>query len=172
MLLMIDVQERLLPAMHDRDAVLRNGAILLKTAARLEIPVLISEQYPRGLGPTVAELRSLANAEAAVGKLCFSCHGEPALRDRIAAQGREQIVIFGIEAHVCVLQSALDFRTAGKAVFVVADAVSSRVSANRRLALARMRQEGVRIVSTEMVLFEWLRRAGTDEFREISGLIK
>jgi nicotinamidase-related amidase len=171
-LLTVDVQERLLPVMADPESVLRNGAILLKAAARLGVPVLASVQYPRGLGPTVAPLAGLLPDGSILSKTAFSCAGDPVLSERIAGLGRPQAVICGIEAHVCVLQSALGLLAAGYVCFVVRDASSSREVASTEAGMARMAQAGISIVTTEMVLFEWLQDAATPEFKEVSALIR
>jgi len=171
-LLIVDMQEKLAPAMTEPAVVIRNAGILMQAAARLAIPLLVSEQYPQGLGATVPELRALAPDSARVAKLSFSCAADPALRQRIAAVQRPLIVVVGMEAHVCVLQSALGFRRAGYEAVVVADAISSRTPANREAALQRMRENGVEVATTEMVLFEWLGQAGTPEFKELSRLIR
>lgn len=167
-LLVVDFQERLMPAIHHGDQVVANGAWLIGIAQRLGVPVLASEQYPRGLGPTVRAIRELLPADAFMEKTHFSCAAELACMRRIDALGRDQIVMIGAEAHVCVLQTALDLRAVCKDVYLVADGVSSRSPRDVELALERMRAAGVRIVSREMVAFEWLHQAGTDRFREIS----
>jgi nicotinamidase-related amidase len=171
-LLLVDVQERLLPAMADPAPMLRNAAILLQAAARLAVPVLASEQYPQGLGHTVGELASLLPPGAVTEKLAFSCLGESALRGRIAALGRTQAVLCGIESHVCVLQTAFDLAAGGYQTFVARDATTSRHPLSVEAALARFQKAGIDVVTTEMVVFEWLARAGTPEFREISKLIR
>lgn len=167
-LLVVDFQERLMPAIHQADQVVENGAWLIRIAQRSSIPILASEQYPKGLGHTVAAIRELLPANAFVEKTHFSCAAELECMRRIDLIGRDQIVLVGAEAHVCVLQTALDLKMAGKDVYLVADGVSSRSPRDVELALERMRAEGVRIVSREMVAFEWLHQAGTDRFREIS----
>ncbi|MEX2297412.1 MAG: hydrolase [Dongiaceae bacterium] len=169
---MVDVQERLLPTMADADSLLANAAILLKAAARLSVPLLASEQYPRGLGSTVPALAALLPAGSIQPKTAFSCAGDPALIARIAGFGRPQAVLCGIETHVCVLQTALDLAAGGYRCFVVRDACSSRRQASIDAALARMAQAGITIVTTEMVLFEWLQNAAVPEFREVSALIR
>jgi nicotinamidase-related amidase len=131
----------------------------------------VSEQYPAGLGHTVSDLRAAAGNEVHA-KTEFSCLANPAIADRVAGLERRQLVVLGIEAHVCVLQSALDARDRGLDVFVVADAVGSRKPASREQALQRLRDEGVRIVTTEMVVFEWLRDAGSPHFRALSRLVR
>jgi nicotinamidase-related amidase len=171
-LLVVDIQERLAPAMADPATVIRNAAVLMQAAGRLGVPVLVSEQYPQGLGRTVPDLRPLAPVQAFVSKIDFSCAADPALSERIAQTGREQVVICGIEAHVCVLQSALGLQQQDYETFVVADAVSSRAPISRETALRRLGGNGVELVTTEMVVFEWLGKAGTPEFKELSKLIK
>jgi len=167
-LLVVDVQEKLINAVCEPQRVIDNTAWLLRIAARLDVPILASEQYPRGLGHTVAALQPLLPAGSIMEKAHFSCTAAPACRARIEDCGRRQFIIAGIEAHVCVLQTALGLLEMGQEAYVVADAIASRAPANAELAVARMRAEGVRIVSREMVAFEWLNQAGTEIFREIS----
>lgn len=167
-LLVVDLQERLMPAIHQADQIIATGVWLIQIAQQLRIPVLASEQYPRGLGPTVTAIRELLPADAFMEKDHFSCAAELECMRSIDACGRDQVILIGAEAHVCVLQTALDLRAAGKEVYLVADGVSSRSPYDAVLALERMRAEGVRIVSREMVAFEWLHQAGTDRFRAIS----
>lgn len=167
-LLVVDFQERLMPAVHQADQVVANGIWLIQIARRLGVPILASEQYPRGLGRTVTAIRELLPPDAFMEKTHFSCAAELECMRRIDMLGRDQVVLIGAEAHVCVLQTALDLRIAGKDVYLVADGVASRTPRDAELALERMRAEGVRVVSREMVAFEWLHQAGTDRFREIS----
>ena len=171
-LLVVDLQEKLLPAMQDPMLVVRNAGILMQAAARLGVPILVSEQYPQGLGPTVAELRHLAPPESIHAKTAFSCADDPDLRLKLADFQRAQVIVCGIEAHVCVLQTAIDLEAQGFEAFVVADAVGSRSKVNRKLAINRLLKSGVDVVDSEMVLFEWLGRAGTPEFKELQALVK
>lgn len=166
-LLVVDIQERLLPHIHEGQAVLDNAVWLVKVAQRLGVPVMVSEQYPKGIGPTVAVLRGLTFPESVAEKLHFSCVAAKCL-EPLPGHERSQVVVAGTESHVCVLQTVLDLRAQGKEVFVVADAVGSRKPSDKELALARMRAHGIQIVSREMVAFEWLKQAGTDVFREVS----
>ena len=166
-LLVVDVQACLLLAIHEGERVLHNCAWLIRLAQELSVPVAVSEQYPQGLGPTVASVRDLVAPECIVEKVHFSCIAEGRLA-RLPAHAREQFVVAGTETHVCVLHTCLDLLAEGKQVFVVADAVGSRSPSDRELALARLRQNGAQIVSREMVAFEWLRRAGTELFRRIN----
>ena len=166
-LLVVDVQERLMPAIHEGDRVVENACWLIRVAQRLGVPVAATEQYPEGLGPSVGAIRALVPENAIGGKKHFSCVAAGCLPGLPGAD-RPQVVVAGVEAHVCVLQTALGLAASGRHVFVVADAVSSRRVEDRDIALARMRQEGARVVTREMVAFEWLGEAGTPVFREVS----
>lgn len=171
-LLVVDVQARLLPNMTAPDAVVANTAVLIKAAQRLGVPVLVSEQYPRGLGRTVPELAGLVAEAQTVEKVHFSCVAEEGFARRFRDLDRRQAVVAGVEAHVCVLQTVLDLLDAGTETFVVEDASSSRTVRNHAAAMQRMREAGAHVVTTEMAVFEWLAKAGTPEFRELSALIK
>lgn len=166
-LLVVDVQERLLPHIHDWQRVLENVAWLVKVAQKLDVPVMASEQYPKGIGATHADVAALLPKEAIVEKLHFSCVAAHCLTP-LAAASRRQIVVCGIESHVCVQQTALDLKRNGKEVFIVDEAVGSRRPSDKALALERMRAHGIDVVSREMVAFEWLHQAGTPVFKEIS----
>ena len=174
-LVVIDVQERLFPAMDadHREEVMRNIKVLTATARRLNLGTLVTEQYPKGLGHTLQEVKDALPAGAQpVEKVAFSCQRVEAFRSRLAAMGARQILLVGIEAHVCVLMSALDLLAEGYAVHIVADAVTSRTQANWRLAMAQLRQAGAVVTTTETVLFQLLRQADTDDFRELARLIR
>ena len=174
-MLVIDVQERLLPAMHEGERMVERCAVLLQAAQRLDIPATVSEQYRKGLGATVTRLDNVKGDAPIMEKKHFSCAADPSLRERvsgIAAAGRSQLVICGIESHVCVMQSALGFKDMDLHVAVVADAVASRHAENVALAKARFAGAGVSVVNTEMALFEWLHQSGTPEFKELSKLIR
>lgn len=163
----IDVQDKLLHLIDDWQRVL-DGVMWLTAVARdLRVPVLVSEQYPKGLGHTHADLLAVAGDAAVVEKVDFSCV-EAGCFAGVPHADSEQVVVCGIEAHVCVMQTALDLAAAGRQVFVVADAIGSRAASDRQLAIERMRTAGVTIVSREMVCFEWLVRSGSDEFKQIS----
>jgi nicotinamidase-related amidase len=171
-LLIVDVQERLVPVMFDPRRVYHGCALLMRAAARLGVPVVISEQYPKGLGHTAGELLALAPAEAVMEKLHFSCAHDPAILARLQGFDRPRVVLAGIESHICVLQSALGLKAAGFEPVVVADACASRAEINYQTAMARLAANGIEIVTVEMVIFEWLHRAGTPEFKELSALVK
>jgi nicotinamidase-related amidase len=175
-LLIVDVQEKLLDAISGKDRVVERCVRLVRAARTLDVPITLSEQYPQGLGPTVDPIReAVANAGFVIDKVEFSCMRNAKLRDRLhelRRQGRPQVVIAGTEAHVCVMQTAIDLEGQGFESFVVADAIGSRSNVNRKRAIARMLKAGTDIVDSEMVLFEWLERAGTREFKELHALVK
>lgn len=172
-LLVVDIQARLLPAMSDGERTLAQAQMLAEAARKLGVPITISEQYPKGLGPTVAGVLDAAGPDAAVlQKMTFSALATPALAAHLEASGRRQIVLCGIEAHVCVLQSALDLLARGYRVALATDAIASRVASSKDVAIARLVQAGVVPVTCEMAIFEWLGAAGTDDFKAILPLIK
>jgi nicotinamidase-related amidase len=174
--LIVDVQDKLLSAISGKDRVVDRCVRLVMAARKLGIPVTVSEQYPQGLGPTHDSIRdAFANDGFIADKTEFSCMRNDMLKDRLhelRRQGRSQVVIGGIEAHVCVLQTAIDLESQGFEAFVVADAVGSRAKASRKLGLARLQKSSVDVVDSEMVLFEWMERAGTPEFKQLQALIK
>jgi len=171
-LIVVDLQERLVPAVEAPETTVRNAGILIQAAKRLDVPVVVSEQYPKGLGPTVPELKILSDGCQVFDKTDFSCADDAAIEKAINDIGRRQMIIAGTEAHVCVLQTAGRLLERGFEVFVVADAASSRAVADRDLAFQRLSAAGAALVSTEMVVFEWLGRAGTPEFKDLQALIK
>ena len=171
-LLLVDVQERLAPAVEGGEACVARCRILLEAAGRLAVPMLATEQYPEGLGPTVPELAALLGPARTYAKRCFAASAEPRIAAALQELGRPQIVLCGMEAHVCVLQTALDLLRLGLRPIVVADAVASRRAQSRQLALDRLRANGSEIVDSEMVLFEWLHEAGTADFKALIRLIK
>jgi nicotinamidase-related amidase len=166
-LLVVDMQAKVLPAISEHARVAANVVSLIRAAQRLEVPVAATEHYPKGLGHLVPEIGSLLPTGAIGVKNHFSAVAAQCLPGLPGAD-RAQIVIIGIEAHVCVLQTALELMEEGREVYLVADCVGSRHDSDRDLALARMRQEGVRLVSREMVVYEWLGEAGTPRFRDVS----
>jgi nicotinamidase-related amidase len=171
-LVITDVQERLFAAMdaERRDQMIRNLKILLTAARRLGTPIVVTEQYPKGLGRTLPELRVLLGDEVPLEKTVFSACGAPQFIERIAAA--DPVVLTGVEAHVCVLLTALELLEHGRRVSIVADAVCSRRPDTMDLGLAQARQAGAVITSTETVVFGLLGRADTDAFREISKLLR
>lgn len=165
-LLVVDIQEKLLPAVLDPQGLVSRVGWLLQASVDLGLPVVLSEQYPSGLGHTVEALAKLCPDAPVVEKKHFSCVAAQCLPDSLMA--RRQVVLVGMEAHVCVLQTALELKAAGKEVFVVTDGISSRAQHDLDTALLRYQQAGVWLVSREMVLFEMLRSSGHPQFRQIS----
>lgn len=171
-LVIIDVQGKLAQLMHDKETIFRNIEILIKIARALDIPILWCEQNPKALGATIPQLAELLCDIEPIDKFSFSCCGDSKFVEKLKAAGRNQIVLCGIETHVCVCQTAIDLINDSYEVYVVADAVSSRTAENKAIALERMRGESAVIVSTEMVLFELLKTAEHEKFRELAKLIK
>lgn len=170
-LLVVDVQERLAAVMSRRSEVVSAAAFLMRTAEFLGIPVIATRQNPAGLGPIVPEIAGLVTSMA-VDKFSFDCMAEEAFVSAIESTGRRQAVIVGMEAHICVTQTALALLAAGFAVHVVADAVCSRRDADRDIALARLRHAGVEVTTAEAVAFEAVGEAGTGEFKAVLALVK
>ncbi len=170
LLLLVDMQERLVPAMADPAEVTAKCGILLSAANALGVPILATEQYSKGLGPTVSALAALVPRR--LEKLEFSAIANPAIKDELARAHRKQIVLCGAEAHVCVLQTGLELIEAGYEVFLAADAVASRRQESREVALQRAARAGATLITVEMALFEWLRSAAAPEFRAVSKLIR
>lgn len=173
LLVVIDVQERLLGAMPKgvRERVVGQTDILLTAATTLQVPVMATEQYPEGLGPTDNVIRSQIAAEAVLEKTCFSCADVEKFTQLLSSHQRKQVILTGMETHICVLQTALDLKNQGYEVYVVEDAVSSRAKGNQYNALQRLRQAGVVITNVESVLFEWLGDARHEDFKTLAKLI-
>jgi nicotinamidase-related amidase len=168
-LLLIDLQQQLVPAIHDGEAVVARAVRLAEAARLLDVPVRATEQYPAGLGPTVAPLAGFP--QEVLSKTTFSAVDDPEFSS-LLPDGAGEIVIAGCEAHVCVLQTVLGLIGSGRRVFVAADAIGSRDPADRAAAIERARQHGAEIVTSEMVLFEWLRDSRHPMFREVQKLLK
>ncbi|SFR18270.1 hydrolase [Poseidonocella sedimentorum] len=170
-LIVIDMQERLVPAMQAPARTIRNTRKLLAGAAEVGVPVIMTEQYPDGLGTTVPELVGVAPATV-LPKMHFSCMEDETFADHFRALGRKQAVLAGMEAHICVVQTAASLIESGFEVFVVSDATASRTLESEEACIARLSAAGAGIVTTEMVIFEWLGRAGTPAFKNMLPLIK
>jgi nicotinamidase-related amidase len=171
-LLVIDIQERLLPVIDGGAEVERRAAVAIQGAEVLGVPVLATEQYPKGLGPTVASIRSLLGNAVLPEKTSFSCCGVDEIDARLRELAPESLLIAGIETHVCVSQTCLDLLARGITPVLLADSAGSRHRHDHDIALARLRQAGAVITTTEAALFELTVRAGTDEFKQISRLVK
>lgn len=167
-LLVIDIQDKLVPAVHENETLIKNTRWLVELAKLVDVPVLTSEQYPQGLGGTVAELKEILPEDGFMDKQHFSCIADSACNEKINSIRPNQVIIVGMEAHVCVLQTAIQLKQQAREVYVVADCVSSRNPYDKEMALERLRNCGVHIVTKEMVGFEWIQQSGTPEFKEFS----
>lgn len=172
-LVVVDLQERLLPAIAERERVVARSRVMIQAARVLGIPILWTEQYKKGLGETAAEIReAIGEAAAPLEKMAFGCLGDPAFAATAGAGGASQMILIGIEAHVCVLQTALAARAAGWTVFIAEDALGSRRPSDRATALARMTQAGCVPATVEMLIMEALGAAGGEKFKAILPLLK
>ncbi len=173
-LLVIDIQEKLLPPIFNKEALVRNSQLLIHTAQILDIPVVVTTQYARGLGDTVQEIASLLPSVAPIDKVEFSCFGKDTFCSSIKALPgkRATMLLCGMEAHICVAQSALSALELGYLVHVASDAVGSRHEWNWQVGLERMQNAGAIISSTEMMIYELLRKSGTAQFKELLRYIK
>ncbi len=170
--LVIDIQERLYPHIHEHEAIARNTGILVKGMKVLGMPVLVTQQYTRGLGPTIPGLLDLIRGFPVIEKTAFSCCDEPEFIRALAETHKQFILIAGIESHVCVLQTVIDLVERGYQPILVEDCVSSRKVHDKSISVRRMRKEGAIVTSYESILFELCRCSGTDEFKSISKLVK
>jgi len=171
-LVIVDIQEKIIPKISDQHTVVSNVVTLIKSAGILNIPIVITEQYPKGLGPTIPEIKDLIIPWQPIEKICFSCFGNNNFSKKLKELKRDNLILCGIESHVCITQTALDGLKLNYSVFFVKDAISSRSKNNRETGFERMAQAGAISVSTEMVVFELLREAGTDKFKQIVSMIR
>ena len=169
-LLVVDMQEKLLPKIMQAGEVLRNASFLVNAAKVLGVPVLATEQYPKGLGPTVEPIRGFLTT--VWEKKTFSAVGEGGALDFLKSDARIKVVVVGIEAHICVMQTVLDLLNQGFHVFVCVDAVSSRYAIDVKIALKRMQQAGAILVTAEACVYEWLETSANPAFKEISGMVQ
>lgn len=161
-----------MPAMHESERLIQNCRMVMEGAKLLGVPLLVSEQYPKGLGPTVDAIGEAVGEGTILPKRTFSCVRDEAMRNWLDLPATRQVVLMGIEAHVCVMQTALDLRDLGVDVFVVADAVTSRSKSSVKIAMNRLSNASVSLVSAEMVLFEWMKTSESPQFRAVSGLVR
>lgn len=171
-LVLIDMQDRLADVMPRRDAVVATSVLLVRAAAILDVPRIVTRQYPRGLGDTVPELAAILEDALSVDKVSFSCAADAGFAERLLSTGRTQVVLAGMETHICVTQTALALAASGHEVHVVADATCSRRDADHAVALDRLRAEGVVVTTAESVIYEALGAAGTDEFKAVLEAVK
>jgi len=168
----VDIQERLFPHIHEHELLEKNTKILIQGLKALDVPCIITEQYKKGLGDTVAGIKELVAEYPHFEKMAFSCCGEPKFMESLEVSTKRTVILAGMETHICMLQTAIDLKERGFHPVVVEDCVSSRTPDNKRIALERMRQEGITVTSYESILFELCRVAGSDAFKTISKLVK
>jgi len=171
-LIVIDVQEKLFAKVEERERIAENICKLVRFADILGMPIILTEQYPKGLGPTIPEIRRLTPNVKPIEKVEFSCLASSAFREKLAEIHARNLVLTGIEAHICIFQTAIEALTNGYKAYVVYDAVSSRRREDKIIAIERMRRQGVTIVTSEMLMYEILRKAGTPEFKKVLELVK
>jgi nicotinamidase-related amidase len=167
-LLVVDIQEKLTPHILQQQKLIKNCQWLMQLSRELKVPMLVSEQYPQGLGKTVKDLQAYFEADEVMSKVHFSCASDSKCLQRINDLERRHIIIVGIETHVCVLQTAIQLQLLGKQVYVVADAVSARDETDHLYGLQRMRTAGIQVITKEMIFFEWLQFAATPQFKTLS----
>jgi len=171
-LVIIDIQGNLYQSMDDKLFLLENNRKMIQGIPLFGIPIIVTEQIPEKLGPTIPEISDLLAGVKPISKECFSCWKNQNFMKEVMAQNRKEILVTGIEAHVCVYQTVMDLLKVGYKVHVAADAVSSRTAQNREIGIARMRDAGAAIKSTEMVLFELLQTAASDKFKDVFKIVK
>jgi nicotinamidase-related amidase len=170
--LVIDIQERLFPFIFENEKLTKNVSKLVEGLKIIGVPIFVTEQYVKGLGSTIEPIATILGNHPRIEKMAFSCCDEPRLMEGIAVTGKENIIIAGIESHVCVLQTVIDLKRNGYNPVVVEDCISSRNENDKKMAVERMRQEGAVVTTCESILFELLRYSGTEQFRGISRLVK
>lgn len=170
--IIVDVQERLFPVIDNNEKLSENLEILVQGLKELEIPIIVTEQYKKGLGETIESIKTLLPDATYTDKVAFSCCDEPSFISEIEKNDYKYVVLAGVEAHICLLQTAIDLKERGYQPVVIEDCIASRDPENKRIAITRMVQEGVLISSSESILFELCRYAGNDTFRAISKLVK
>lgn len=168
----IDMQEKLLPCMYECEKLLKTTLKLIEGLQVLSVPVLVTQQYTKGLGATCRDIVNLIPGFDFTEKIAFSCYGEPEFKNKLDCIGKKHIIICGIETHICVLQTCLDMLDAGYVPVIVEDCVSSRSSNDKAVAVERMRQAGATVTTMESILFELTGCAGTETFRSVSKIIK
>lgn len=171
-IIVVDIQDKLADLMRDKDQVIRNVSKLMQVSRILNIPVVVTEQYPQGLGKTVPEVRKLMRTAEPIEKISFSCGGSEDFLTALEAMDRPNIILTGMETHICVLQTAIDLVNKGYVVGIVQDAVCSYRDNDMEIAMRRMEREGIFQLTTEMIIYEWLKMAGTEEFKALLPVLK
>ncbi|MFH1402750.1 MAG: hydrolase [Candidatus Altiarchaeota archaeon] len=171
-LVVVDVQEKFEAVIHEWDYMLENIIKIIRGFSAMELPIIVTEQYPRGLGKTVREVSEALGEFSPVEKTCFSCMGEPEFREKLKSFGRKNIILCGIESHVCLLNTTLDAIAEGYNVHFIVDAISSRKAVDHGITVERVNQAGAFLASAEMVLFQLLKDAKSDEFKKVSRIVR
>jgi len=172
MAIIVDIQEKLLPVIKDSEECVRNVKLLLEGFKLLHIPFIVTQQYTRGLGMTIPEIRDMVDNFHYLDKISFSCYEDSRLKEEIDKLQKKNIILCGAEAHICVQQTAIDLRAAGYNVIAVTNCIGSRKTEDKAAALKRYEYEGIMVATYESLLFELTRKAGSDTFKAISALIK
>ena len=172
LLLVIDIQEKFRPVIYEFDRVVINSRKLIQSANTLNIPIILTEQYPKGLGSTVAEIKEVLANHDQIEKVSFDCFGDSDFLNLINEKKRKNLLICGIESHVCVTQTALSAQDNGFNVYLMADAISSRKKSDYDISLRRLETEGVKLASTEMIIFQMIKDSKDRNFKELSGIVK
>ena len=170
--LVVDFQEKLMPVMAGKEELEVRTNILLKGLKTLEVPMIITQQYTKGIGMTIPSLLESAETEEYFDKITFSCFDDEAIKAKIEESGKKNVIVCGIESHICVLQTCIDLKEAGYNPILVVDCMSSRKESDKEIAILRAQQEGILLTTTEAILFELTRKAGNPTFKVISKLIK
>ena len=172
MLVVVDIQEKFRDLIHGMGQVLSGSERLIRFCQQLDIPIVVTEHYPRGLGVTMSEIRNHLSPFQPIEKIDFSCGGCTPFNEKLNALGRNQVILCGIETHVCIYQTAFDLLRQNRQVALAVDATSSCSAANREIGLKRMSEIGVQSMGVQMLMFEILGKAGTADFKAVSGLLK
>lgn len=170
--ILIDIQERLVPAMHNREEVIKNSAQFISGLKILGVPIFVTRQYPDGLGDTIPEIREALGEHIPYDKKCFSIQGNEDIRKKLHDSGKKNLFIFGMETHICVVQSVMDLQDKGYQTYLVSDCVTSRKESDHFAGIKRADYEGSIITTKEAALFELLRVADGERFKQISKLVK
>lgn len=170
--ILIDMQERLVPVMNQKEEVVKNSIQLITGLNILEVPIFVTRQYPKGLGDTIPEIKAALGEHQAYDKMSFSIHGDEEIKKALHESGKKNLFIFGMETHICVAQSIIDLQEIGYQTYLVSDCTTSRKESDHQVGLKRAAYEGSVITTKEAALFELLRVAQGDKFKQISKLIK
>lgn len=170
--IIVDYQEKLMPVIFEKEQLEKNSVILIKGLKALGVPMTLTQQYTRGIGMTIPSVFEAAETDEYMDKTTFSCYDDAAIKARVDSLGKKTVIVCGIEAHICVLQTCIDLKTAGYEPVLVVDCISSRRASDKEIAVKRAIHEGITVTTYEAILFELTKKAGSDTFKTISKLIK